>query len=161
MLMIAAVVSLGAAQKPAEGPHATKPILIIGQVLADVSSLTFGVGLGPQHTTFIFAIEQDGGMRVKPVKVSYVFFKSEGPPPDSFFDYSKRYELQVIRDTRCDERVDSLSYVKNADQSGNSMSPSYVLRFLEGAPKDVLEPDAILSCYILRPGKYKILGEEK
>jgi hypothetical protein len=47
------------------------------------------------------------------------------------------------------------------DQSGKPLQPSYVLRFLEGAPKDLLKPDAVLPCYVLRPGKYKVLDESK
>jgi hypothetical protein len=159
-LIVAALVSLSVAQKT---PTKTgeKNVPLVGRVLADVSSFAFGAGLGPQHTTFVFAVEQDGGTRVEPVKVSYAFFKSEGPPPDSFFDYSKRYELQVVRDTKCDESLDSLSHVKNVDQSGKPLPPTDALRFLEGAPKDALKSDAILPCYVLRPGKYKVLSQEK
>lgn len=159
-LIVAALVSLSVAQKT---PTKTgeKNVPLVGRVLADVSSFAFGAGLGPQHTTFVFAVEQDGGTRVETVKVSYAFFKSEGPPPDSFFDYSKRYELQVVRDTKCDESVDSLSHVKNVDQSGKPLPPTDALRFLEGAPKDALKSDAILPCYVLRPGKYKVLSQEK
>ena len=137
-----------------------KKLLLLNLSLL-VSSFAFGAGLGPQHTTFVFAAEQDGGTRAEPVKVSYAFFKSEGPPPDRFFDYSKRYELQVVRDTECDESVDNLSHVKNVDQSGKPLPPIDALRFLEGAPKDALKSDAILRCYILRPGKYKVLSQGK
>ena len=93
------------------------------------------------------------------MKVSYAFFKSDGPPPESFFDYSKRYELQAVREPKCDESVNSLSYVKNVDESGKPLPPTYVLRFLAGAPKVVLKPDAVLPCYVLRPGNYKLLDQ--
>lgn len=160
VLIVATLVSVSAAQKPSTGTDAAKPVRLVGRVLADVSSFAFGAGLGPQYTTFVFAVEQ-GGTRVEPMKVSYAFFKSEGPPPDSFFDYSKRYELQAVRDTKCDESVDSLSHVKNVDQSGKPLPPSDALRFLDGAPKDALKSDAILPCYVLRPGKYKVLSQDK
>src|SRR5207302_8406898 len=88
---------------------------IIGRVLADVGSIAYGAGLGPQYITFIFGVEEDGGAQVAPVKISYAFFKSVGLPPDSFFDYSKRYRLQAVRDPKCDESLKSLSYVKNVD----------------------------------------------
>lgn len=156
-LVVAALISVCAAQKTSTGA-VEKTNHLVGRVLADVSSFAFGAGLGPKYTTFIFAVEEDGGKRVAPVKVSYAFFKSEGPPPDSFFDYSKRYELQVLRDTKCDESVSSLSYVKNVDQSGKPLQPTYAVRFLEGAPKDLLKSDAILPCYTLRPGMYKVLS---
>lgn len=130
---------------------------IIGRVLADVGSIAFGAGLGPQYITFIFGVEEDGGARVAPVKISYAFFKSEGLPPESFFDYSKRYQLRAIRDPKCDESLKSLSYAENVDESGKPMQPTYILRVLDGAPKDVLKPDLVLPCYVLRPGKYKVV----
>jgi hypothetical protein len=81
--------------------------------------------------------------------------------PDSFFDYSKQYELQAVRDARCDESVKSLCYVKNVDESGKPLPSSYVLRFLGGAPRVVLKPDAVLARYVLRPSKYRVLNQEK
>jgi len=161
-LVATALVSRATAQKtPPSVASAEKTTPIVGRVLADVGSFVFGSGLGPKWATFIFVAEEGGGTRVAPVKVSYAFFKSDGPLPDSFFDYSKRYELQAVRDRKCDETVESLSYVQNVDESGKSLAPSYVLRFLDGAPKDVLKPDAVLPCYILRPGKYKVLSAGK
>lgn len=55
--------------------------------------------------------------------------------------------------------MNSLSYVKNVDESGKPLPPTYVLRFLEGAPKVVLKPDAVLPCYVLRPDNYKLLHQ--
>jgi hypothetical protein len=66
--------------------------------------------------------------------------------------------LQVIRDSKCDEAVKSLAYVKNVDESGKPLEPTLVLNFLEGAPKDVVKPELVLPCYVLRPGKYKVLS---
>lgn len=147
------------AQKPQSSDMgAKKSVSIRGRVLAWKETLAFGAGLGPQWTVFIFGAEA-GGTQVQPLKIAYAFFNSEGPPPDSFFDYSKRYELQAVRDTKCDESVKSLSYIENVDESGKALPPSYALRLLEGAPKDLLKPDAILPCYTLRPGKYKVLGQ--
>jgi len=134
---------------------------LVGRVLADISTLAFGAGVGPKYASFVFGVEEAGGARVVPVKVSYAFFKSDGPLPDSFFDYSKRYELQAAREPKCDESVDSVSHVKNVDQSGKPLPPTDALRFLEGAPKDALKSDAILPCYVLRPGKYKVLSQDK
>jgi hypothetical protein len=57
--------------------------------------------------------------------------------------------------------MNSLAYVKNVDESGRPLAPSYVLRFLDGAPKDILKPDAVLPCYVLRPGKYRVLSRKK
>jgi len=128
---------------------------IRGRVLAWKETLAFGAGLGPQWTVFIFFGAEADGTQVHPLKIAYALFKSEGPPPDSFFDYPKRYELQAVRETKCDETVNSLSHIENVDESGKASPPSYALRFLDGALKDVLKPDAILPCYVLRPGKYR------
>lgn len=152
---------LMAQKTPSNAPTTQEASLIVGRVLADVSTLASGSGLGPKHAVFIFGVEEDRGTHVAPVKISYAFFKSEGPPPDSFFDHSKRYELQAARDPKCDESVNSLAYVKNVDESGKPLAPSYVLRVLDGAPKDVLKLDAVLPCYVLRPGKYRVLSQKK
>jgi hypothetical protein len=113
------------------------------------------------YTSFFFGAEEAGGARVVPVKVLYAFFKSDGPLPDSFFDYSKRYELQVVRERECDESMAGLSYARSVEESGKPLPPTYVLRLLDGAPKEVLKPDVLLVCYVLRPGKYRDLAEEK
>lgn len=104
----------------------------------------------------------DGSKRLAPIQIVYAFSPSDGLLPDSFFDCSKRYELQAVRDTRCDESVESLSYLKSVDvDSGKPLPPFYALRFLDGAPKDALEPDAVLACYILRQGRYRVLIEKE
>lgn len=55
----------------------------------------------------------------------------------------------------------TLSYEKNVDETGKPLPPTYVLRPVNGAPKDVLKPDAVLPCYVLRPGRYKILSQDR
>jgi hypothetical protein len=117
-----------------------------------------GTGLGPDFEIFIFGAEAG---EANPLKIEYVFFSPEEPPPESFYDYSKRYELQAVRDTTCDESVNSLSYLKTTDDSGKPGEPIYVLRMLDGVPKDVLKPDAVLACYVVKAGHYKVLGDEK
>jgi hypothetical protein len=105
-----------------------------------------------QHSSLAF--KKSGGV-VTPVKIEYAFFKDQGPPPDSFFDFSKLYQLQVIRIPECDEPVNSLAQVKNVDESGKQLPPRNALRWMDGAPKDILKPDLILPCYVLRPSNYK------
>jgi hypothetical protein len=139
-----------------------KTVTLVGRVLAWKLPLFVGAGIGPLSEVFVFGVEGDGAEGITPTKIIYTFFESNGSLQDNFFDHSKRYELQAIRDTQCDESVKGLSYVKSADhESGKPLPPVYVLRFLDGAPKDALKPDAVLSCYILRPGKYKVLSQEK
>jgi len=141
-------------------PSAEKIIPLVGRVLAWKSPLVIGAGVGPQYEAFVFAAEADRGVSSTPTKIYYAFFQSDGLLPDSFVDYSKRYELQVVRDTRCDGTLRNFSYDKSTDDaSGKPLPPLYVLRFLDGAPKDALKPDSILACYILRPGRYRILNQ--
>jgi hypothetical protein len=135
-----------------------KPTPIVGRVLADVGSLAFGSGLGPKYTTFIFGIENRAGV-ITPVKISYAFFKSQGPPPDSFFDHSKLYELQAVREPRCDEALSSLAQIKNVDESGKPLPPTDSLRVLDGTPKGILKPDLVLPCYVVRAGKYRMRSQ--
>ena len=156
------LISLMCAKLPAQSvpmpkvpPEATERVQ--GRVIAYVSSAAFGAGVGPQYVRFVFGIESQD-KELKPVKILYAFFKSDGPPRDSFFDHSKLYELQAVRDPKCDESVSSLSYEKNVDsETGKELPPTNVMHFLDGAPKDILKPDVVLPCYLLRPGRYKVL----
>lgn len=130
---------------------------LIGRVLAYIDSLVLGAGLGPQYETFIFGVEsknERGEQIIVPVEIVHAFFKSDGRLPRTFFDHSKLYELRVERDSQCDESVSDLSYAKNEDETGKQLPPTYIMRFLDGAPKDALKPDAVLPCYILRSGNY-------
>jgi hypothetical protein len=151
------------AQKtPTSDPSTEKNIPLVGRVLAWKETFAFGAGVGPQYEVFVFGVESDRGVRLTPIKIAYAFFKSDGPLPDSFFDHSKQYELQAVRDFRCDESVEQLSYIKSVEHdSGKPLPPTYVLRFLEGVPKDVLKPNGVLACYVLRPGKYRALTQSK
>ena len=88
-------------------PSAEKTVSFVGRVLAWRFSLVIGAGLGPQYEGFVFAAE--AGVSIRPTKIYYAIFQSDGLLPDSFFDYSKRYELQVVRHTRCDESVESFA----------------------------------------------------
>jgi len=134
---------------------------LVGRVLAMSLLPYLGAGVGPQYEVFVFAVEADQGASITPIMVYYLFFQSDGMLSDSFFDYSKRYELEAIRDTRCDQSAKGLLYVENKDQSGKPLPPVSLLRFLDGAPKDVLKPDTVLACYTLRPGKYRVLNRDK
>src|ERR1700694_3782608 len=51
---------------------------LVGRVLAGISSLTMGAGVGPQYQTFIFGVESTNGQgerTVTPVEVLYAFFQ--------------------------------------------------------------------------------------
>lgn len=162
VLIASGLISTGLAQKmPVYTQDNEKTVVLAGRVLADVSVFPFGVGVGPHYAALIFGVEEKGAEAPVPVKIVYAFFKEEGPLPDSFFEYSKRYELRVYRESKCDESVKSLAYVENETESGRRLPPSYVLQFTRGAPKDVLKPDAVLPCYILRPDGYRVLSQDR
>ncbi|MGH9970490.1 MAG: hypothetical protein ACREBG_22240 [Pyrinomonadaceae bacterium] len=135
-----------------------KASILVGRVLAYVDSLVVGAGVGPQYEKFIFGAEskgERGEQVITAVEIVYAFHKSSGPLPGSFFDYSKRYELRVERDARCDETLKKLSYEENEDETGKQLPSTYILRMMDGAPKDLLKPDSLLPCYMLRSGDYR------
>lgn len=137
-----------------------KNATLTGRILAEVAYTTGYLrgALGDRFEVFVFAVERAtrNGPPVTPVKVMFKFYPSESPLPTSFFNYSFRYELQLTREPSCDETVRSLSYEKNADETGKALPPAELLRLLDSAPKDVLKQDEVLACYVLRPGNYRI-----
>jgi hypothetical protein len=164
-LTLAAYVLRAANLQAQSGGDAGKIIIMAGRVLADVDHLTgFLKGsFGDRYQVFVFGTESKEKQRdhLALVKVMYEFYKSDPSLTDSFFDYSNRYELQLVRESSCDETVQSLSYEKNVDETGKPLPSTYVLRLLDGVPKHVLKPDALLPCYVLRPGKYRVLSAGK
>ena len=160
-LLLAGVVATGTvlfAQKPSLPKQ--EMVSIKGRTLAGVEYLTGYLrgGLGDRYEVFVFGVEPSKqGRPITPVKVMYRFFQSEAALPDSFLAVSKRYELQVIREPNCDDTVENLSYQKNSGENGKPLASTYILRPLDGAPKDVLKADLVLACYVMRPGKYKVL----
>ncbi|MFZ0738860.1 MAG: hypothetical protein WAM96_17325 [Candidatus Acidiferrales bacterium] len=139
---------------------------IVGHVFGRVEHLTgFPTNLlgGLQYDVFIFGVSNEPklGRQPFPVKVVYEFYRYGPYLPEKFFDFSRLYELRVVRDPTCDESVKSLSYEANATESGDQLPPTYILRLLDGAPNDVLKPDMVLPCYVLRPGRYKAVSEGK
>jgi hypothetical protein len=152
-------------QNLAHAINAGRTTIVVGRVLAEVDHLTGFLrgSFGDRYEVFVFGSEAmaEQTHSFAPVKVMYKFYKSEQPLASSFYDYSNRYEMQVVREPSCDETVKSLSYEKNVDETGRPLPPTYVLRPLNGAPKHVLKLDATLPCYVLRPGKYKVLSAGK
>jgi hypothetical protein len=123
-------------------------------VVADVADLAFGAGLGPKWVSFIFAAETSSG-QVIPSRIAYAFYKTEQLPPESFWDYSKLYDLTVKREPKCDTTLKDISYVRNIDEHGNELTPTFVLRFTKNAPSASLKSDTVLPCYVLWYGQYK------
>jgi hypothetical protein len=119
-----------------------------GRVLADVASLAYGAGLGPKWVSFVFAVETPT-RRIIPVRIAYGFYKNEQLPPESFWDYSTLYDLDVKRDQKCDTTVEAISYEKNVDEHGSELPATYVLRLIKNAPVNALERETPSPCYVL------------
>jgi hypothetical protein len=109
--------------------------------------------------SFFFAVEDPDGS-VRPIQIGYAFNHSDQLPPESFWDFSKVYEIRVQREPLCDATVESLAYVRNADTSGNELPPSLVLEFSKGAPTDLLKREEVLPCYTLWYGNYRQIQHE-
>jgi hypothetical protein len=158
LLLLVVINAMSLAGQKTSVPKGEK---VRGRVLAGVNYLTGYLrgGFGDSYEVFIFAPEpRSCSGSIVPVKVMYKFFyKRDSALPDSFFDFSKRFELLLVRQPSCDETVQNLSYQKNTDESGKPLPSTYILHPLDGVPTDVLNPDLVLPCYVLTPGKYKVL----
>ena len=137
-------------------PEAAKPNheVLRGRVVAQVAPLIYGSSLTHKWMSFFFAVEEPHG-KARPIEVAYAFYQSDQLPPDSFWDYSKLYEMRLRREPGCDTTVESLAYEKNADTKGNKLPASMILKFAKGAPKNLLRPEAVLPCYVLWYGDYQ------
>lgn len=118
--------------------------------------MPYGSSLTHKWMSFFFAVEQPDGS-VKPIQIGYAFYRSTQLPPDSFWDYSKTYQIAVEREPNCKNTVESLAYAKNTDTNGKELPPSSLLKFAKYAPKDLLKPEAVLPCYTLWYGKYRLI----
>jgi len=142
---------------------AEKQLLMMrGHVLARIEGLGYRINLlgGQRYEVFIFGIDkwERAWWSTAPVKVVYEFYRVEPNLPEKFFEFSSRYELTVVRDTKCDESVKNVSYEANVSESGKPLPATYVLKVLDGAPTAALKPDLMLPCFVLRPGQYKTLS---
>ena len=132
--------------------------ILRGRILADLALQFHGAGLGPKYQTFIFGVEQNDG-HIQPVKISYVYFGRSGLA-SGLFDYTKRFELRAVREKRCDDSVEHLSWVKNSDSSGRELPPTYVLRLLDGVPDALIKPEMNLPCYFVGEGHLRLVPAE-
>ena len=130
---------------------------------------------------FIFGVEFKGrgdGKPIVPVHVCYSNYPgSDNFLPEDFFDYSKKYELSLIRiqvgpdnkKKNLEIPFEEVAYITFAlrDEDGN-YSSSYVdkrlpmLEILDGVPENILnmDMDVVLTRYRLSTTKYKIINEK-
>jgi hypothetical protein len=155
LFLLACTLSVSAQRKPAKQVQE----VLRGRVVAQVASLLYGSSLTHLWMSFFFVVEEPDGS-VRPIQIGYAFYHSDQLPPDSFWDYSKVYEIRVRREPYCDTTVESLAYVKNTDTNGKELPPSFALKFAKGAPKDLLKREAVLPCYTLWYGHYRQVQPE-
>ena len=118
-------------------------------------------GDGSDNLSFVFIPDaaKKQGHPTTPVAIRYHWFPDEPELPDSFFDFSKHFEIKVSRDFRCDTKVRELFYIK-LDYVGEPEKPSermYYFRLAANAPKLDFADDLALPCYEMRPGNYSLL----
>lgn len=130
-----------------------------GRPVAEVSSFLFGAILSHKWMSFYFASEEPDGS-VRPIQVAYAFYRSDQLPPETFWDYSKLYEIKVRRERGCDTKVKNLAYVENTTVNGKELPRSFVLGFAKGAPQDLLKDEAVLPCYVLWYGDYRQIAAQ-
>ncbi len=148
LLVIVALTTL-AQQKPATKVRDTLRVRPLGEV----RTLLHGSGLSHKWASFYLAIEEPDGS-VKPIQIAYAFYQSNQLPPESFWDYSKIYEVKVQRESGCDVKVESMACVRNVTEGGKELPRSFVLRYAKGAPEGLLKMDAVPPCYVLWYGDY-------
>jgi len=138
----------------AQEEAAVTPETLRGRPLAEVSSLRYASSFTHKWMSFYFALEQPDGS-VKPIEIAYAFHHPDQLPPESFWDYSKVYEIKVRREHGCDTKVEDLAYVNNTTEDGKKLPRSFVLRFAKDAPRGLLKEEAVLPCYVLWYGDYR------
>jgi hypothetical protein len=143
---------------------AQKKIRLRGHVLAAIDSPTSETGTSHRYQLFIFGMESKdhhGKEIVTPVEI--VYSASRGFLPESFFDFSKRYELRAFREAYADATLESIAYIKmvDADFHKEIAPPIPLLRLLEGAPREILKMDMVLPNYEMWSGDYRIIKYKK
>jgi hypothetical protein len=141
----------------AQNSNTPKKEILVGRVLAEIQR-PYGAGVGTLWQFFIFGVESENkGDKIKPVLVAYLFhnYKLDPPLREPFFDHSKLYALAVVRESKCDESVSTLSIVENETETGKPLPPSPGIWFVEGAPKDILRSEVDLPCYVFSRGDYR------
>ena len=157
------VTAMGIALRPAmfaQVKPETKPATLVARVITMPIMDLHLVG-SKNETSLVFATEPAGGKQGSAhfVLVYYDYSSDKKALPDSFFDYSIRYELRVTRDPGCDSPVSDIRSEEihregvtglAAELMPARSSPYWGDKF---PPWDTKAP---LACYRLRPGRYKV-----
>lgn len=159
LLLIAAAYFPSFAQKLNKNTKSTDSIKLTGRVVASINSITFGSWY-PKFQSFLFIPEENNDLKIepKPIRIVYEFFKQDGYLKKDFFDYSNRYELKIVRQTNCDEKLKDFGYetiVEDTDGKRTETKVS-ILKVLNGFSKDIFDENAVLPCYTLQENDYTL-----
>lgn len=127
-----------------------------GRIVAGVSSLILGTGVGPKYETFIFELSgrnnsHDGSGKL--VRIVHEYFDRKNELKPSFYNYESLYELRVVRKPSCDAKISEFAY----EQNGDSEAPTSILKVLEGADRSLIDESRMLTCYVLKETNYRLL----
>jgi hypothetical protein len=120
------------------------------------------VGMKPEWESTIINLflawnRKEGQNIVTPVLITYY---SDLDLPESFFDYSKLYELRVRRSVPAEMPLKSIAYRRYFDPDWvENKPPELILRLLDGVPRDILKMDMLIHHYDVW-GNYRIVGDK-
>ena len=134
---------------------------LTGHVLGYVPNILKLNGDGGDLLAFVF-IPDTTNKETPPktaIAVDYRWFSDERELPNSFFDYSKHFEIRVLRNSGCDTTAADFFYLKLFHDDALKKPSERIYRFqaAANAPKMDFADDFKLSCYEMRPGNYSIL----
>jgi hypothetical protein len=132
-------------RKPATNVRETLHVRPLAEVRTVVPH---GSSLSHEWAWFFLAVEEPDG-NVRPIQIAYAFYKSDQLQPDSFWGYSKIYEVKVQRNTGCDFQVENLAYVRNTTEDGRELPRLFVLRFTKSAPRGLLKMESVPTVLVL------------
>lgn len=139
-------------------PKTTK---LTGHVLGFRLHPLKNMGDGPDGEYFVFIPDWTKAKihEASPVLIAYSFFSNEPDLPDSFFDYSKHFQIKVSRNPDCDGTAVGVFYIKTTytDKPEKPPGKDYFFHLSIGAPKMDFADDLALPCYEMHPGSYSLL----
>jgi hypothetical protein len=134
---------------------------LTGHVLGYVPNLLQSNGDGGELLPFIFIPDSSTKeeQQISPVAVGYRFFSGQAALPDTFFDYAKRFQIDVTRNSACDTTAGDFFYLKIFSDKKLKKPSGRIYRFQlsTDAPKLDFADSLALLCYEMTPGNYSLL----
>jgi hypothetical protein len=158
-MMALIIISLFLSIAQAFTPEDQENIDLRGHVLAAIDSW-HETGMGEHYNQFVFGVESKGGDGQNIVTPVLITYYSDLDLPESFFDYSKLYELRVRRSVPAEMPLKSIAYRRYFDPDWvENKPPELILRLLDGVPRDILKMDMLIHHYDVW-GNYRIVGDK-